>query len=677
MSQISQNPQKQTQNQQQQNQTQQIQQNSAEIYCSLHPCRTKYFCVEKTCAADFRAACGECFTEGPHQGHKIIQIAEYESSLKTNYQKLQSQIGSIDNTQTLVEKVNKLFTNLKQKLDSTLDQAKQHVLREIFSQQDKKETEKFKLMNLRIKQLKKCFFYGGAAKFPKNIGDFSLDLYNMDQELLDYLNQLKEERDNYIKPFETNYNQISQKIDELIKNEIADLYKISPIYPMKFDKEIFQGKMQPIEGHQNKINIGVKFIHNQTSHKKQQLDPNQQLTEIQNFIFTCAKDNSLRLWNLGCGKANNEEFKPSLWKTYMFENKEITALCQLDYNHLVTGNTDGYIQVWDIRDASCKAKFSHLDENNKNFKPQHGQVPDFDQDEQQEEVQESVLLRNAERSCQLKKITYLLQINEQIVVAGYADGDIRVWDVNQGKIQDLFNFYETSYDNKVQQEQLAIHKIVKYNQWVLISTGSKIIQNEQNANNNNISQSHLETSQKADLENSLINSSQPAQKGKQNPKNKEKNVVIVWNWLNQDLIAEYAQHKEKIIDIINISQIIISASKDNEIHIWDLNNANTLKIIENSHKGIKAITQLSDQIFSSCGDDLIVKLWEIQPDNFQENKEQLEVKNIQEIDDLAPKNENEVQLLKQKPNSLTYLQRLSETEIVVGSLQPPYLQLIN
>lgn len=60
-------------------------------------------------------------------------------------------------------------------------------------------------------------------------------------------------------------------------------------------------------------------------------------------------------------------------------------------------------------------------------------------------------------------VTCLQGMNESVIIAGYGDGNIRVWDLKKGVILREVNFYENENSSPYSKNQRNIVNIVKVN----------------------------------------------------------------------------------------------------------------------------------------------------------------------------------------------------------------------
>ena len=91
--------------------------------------------------------------------------------------------------------------------------------------------------------------------------------------------------------------------------------------------------------------------------------------------------------------------------------------------------------------------------------------------------------------------------------------------------------------------------------------------------------------------------------------------LCIWNKVSNELIYKFPAHLYVIYDIISLldGQIVVSASRDKSIKIWDTKTWTLIQKIEAKQGGhrfsVNALMKQNEHSFVSCSDDHSILCW--------------------------------------------------------------------
>jgi WD40 repeat protein len=93
--------------------------------------------------------------------------------------------------------------------------------------------------------------------------------------------------------------------------------------------------------------------------------------------------------------------------------------------------------------------------------------------------------------------------------------------------------------------------------------------------------------------------------------------IALWNWKTGEQLKQITAHNYAVYDFVflNNQQLLVSASFDKSIKIWDTENFSILKRLERKDGGhshvVNRLAKISDNSFLSVGDDRQIICWEV------------------------------------------------------------------
>lgn len=87
----------------------------------------------------------------------------------------------------------------------------------------------------------------------------------------------------------------------------------------------------------------------------------------------------------------------------------------------------------------------------------------------------------------------------------------------------------------------------------------------------------------------------------------------LWDWKSEKLIKEVPAHNYAVYDIIDMGNVLVSASFDKTVKVWEPESLDIFQRIDVKTKGhshtVNSLSKLNADEFISAGDDRKIKLW--------------------------------------------------------------------